>query len=267
MASTVGREHFLDTPKFLLGIRIAQLATAIAILGLSAYGVTFLSFDGDDLTLFTALATMIITVYVLVSTIWVPVLYNYWAILGLDIFAIVFWIISFSLLASEVAAYSWVTNYDYTDCYYGYCFKKRSGVEKRATTDVLTYRNAMAAASGLGGLEFILFVITLVVFSIRLHRHRQAGGHSMPASAAAAAAAEVEPKPQEQIIVVPVQEVQPGQQYVQVPVQQVPVQVVDQQFQQYPVQYQEVPQPSVSPVYSTQHQYQGTQPVDGLHTV
>ena len=83
-------------------------------------------------------------------------LYNYWAILGLDIFAIVFWITSFSLLASEVATYSnLIDSYSYDDCtlyYYGYCVKKRS-LEERATGAVYTYRNAMAAASGLGGLE------------------------------------------------------------------------------------------------------------------
>jgi hypothetical protein len=86
-------------------------------------------------------------------------MYNYWAILGLDIFAIVFWLISFALLASEVAAYRIVT-YTANDCYYSYagvCYYKRSRaletLAKRATTNVYTYRNAMAAASGLGGLE------------------------------------------------------------------------------------------------------------------
>lgn len=85
-------------------------------------------------------------------------MYNYWAILGLEIFAIVFWIISFSILAAEVAVYQIVTYTPSNDCAYyydGYCYKKRRSLEmaKRATTDVYTYRNAMAAASGLGGLE------------------------------------------------------------------------------------------------------------------
>jgi hypothetical protein len=86
------------------------------------------------------------------------VLYNYWAILGLDIFAIVFWIISFSLLASEVAAYKIVTYTDYCAYYYyGYCVKKRS-LEERATDGVYTYRNSMAAAAGLGGLELYVHI-------------------------------------------------------------------------------------------------------------
>ena len=98
---------------------------------------------------------MIITVYYIVAVTGVTAAYNYWAILGLDIFAIVFWIISFSLLASEVAAYSWVVS-DVSSCnytYLGYCYKKRDlNLEKR-DTNIYTYRNAMAAASGLGGLE------------------------------------------------------------------------------------------------------------------
>ena len=98
---------------------------------------------------------MIITIYYIVATTGAPVLYNYWAILGLDIFAIIFWLISFALLASEIAPY-FGSYYD-TSCtyYYGYCIKKRSvELEKRyAYTNVITYRNALAAASGLGGLN------------------------------------------------------------------------------------------------------------------
>jgi len=90
---------------------------------------------------------MIITVYIIVAELALPVAYNYWAILGLDIFAIVFWLISFALLASEVAAYQIITD----TCFLGYCYKKRDvALAKRS---LYTYRNAMAAASGLGGLE------------------------------------------------------------------------------------------------------------------
>jgi len=195
MASS--RAHVLVLPKALFVLRVFQLATALAILGLAAYGITFLSFDGIDLTLFTALATIIISIYVIVAETGAPVMYNYWAILGLDIFAIVFWITSFSLLASEVAAYQIVTysNDDCTYYYYGYCVKKRN-LEERATTNVYTYRNSMAAASGLGGLEFIFFVITLVFTGVYLHRHRKAGGHCSPSRSSAPVT--TEPKLEEQ---------------------------------------------------------------------
>lgn len=196
------RDHILQVPAVVLGLRIVQLVTAIVILGLAAYGIEFWSFDGDDLSLFTALATMIIVVYYLVSTIAVPAMYNYWAVLGLDIFACVFWIISFSLLASEVAQYQIVT-YTSSDCLYefdGVCYKKRSlaALAKRvATTNVYTYRNSMAAASGLGGLEFLLFVATLAITGIYLHRHRAAGGHCMAGGAVGTGAVNHESKPVE----------------------------------------------------------------------
>jgi len=195
------RAHILQVPTVVLGLRIVQLVTAVAILGLAAYGIEFLSFDGDNLSLFTALATMIIVVYYIVATIAAPALYNYWAVLGLDIFACVFWIISFSLLASEVSQYQIVT-YTSDDCLYyvdGVCYKKRSlnFLAKRvATTNVYTYRNSMAAASGLGGLEFLLFVATLAITGIYLHRHREAGGHCM-AGAMETGAVNEEPKPME----------------------------------------------------------------------
>lgn len=93
-----------------------------------------------------------------------PVIYNYWAVLGLDIFALVFWLASFSYLASQVAGLRLVS-YDYTCGYYSYyCYKKRDldaiGLTKRATTDFYTYRNSLAAGSGLGGLELYVFLLS-----------------------------------------------------------------------------------------------------------
>lgn len=107
---------------------------------------------------------MIITIYYIVSTMALKSAYNYWAILGLDIFAIVFWLISFALLASEVAAFLWGYGYSSSTstCYYGYCYKKRD-IAARATTDLYTYRNSLAAASGLGGLELYVLPLRLLL--------------------------------------------------------------------------------------------------------
>lgn len=100
---------------------------------------------------------MIIAVYNIVATHGAPVIYNYWAILSLDIFAICFWIISMSYMAWTTAAATYWYEDDTSSCdyyYYGYCYKKRDlSLTKRATTDAYTYRNSMAAAAGLGGLE------------------------------------------------------------------------------------------------------------------
>lgn len=45
--------HVLPLPKAVFGLKIAQLVISVVILGLAAYGVTFLVFDGDSLMIFT----------------------------------------------------------------------------------------------------------------------------------------------------------------------------------------------------------------------
>jgi len=52
------RDHILRVPTFLLGLRVVQLVTAVAILGLAAFGVTYFAFDGDSLTLFSVSALL-----------------------------------------------------------------------------------------------------------------------------------------------------------------------------------------------------------------
>lgn len=247
-------DHVLPLPKTSLVTRSVQLATAVAVLGLAAYGITYLSFDAIDLTLFSALATIIITIYVIVASTALPAAYNYWAILGLDIFAIVFWLISFSYLAYDVASVKIVT-YSYSrGCafiYDGYCYKNKRGLDiaKRSTTTIYTYRNAMAAAAGLGGLEFVLFVKTLVYTSIYLHRHRKAGGHCMPSNPNAPVAVQQQPAP--------VQQTQPVYQPQQ-PVQQVYQQQVPQPVYQQQVPQQIYQQPQPQPTYQPQQQHQQT---------
>ncbi len=48
-----GREHIPVYPKGFVAIRVVQLVLALITLGLSAYGVTYLVFSGDCLSIFT----------------------------------------------------------------------------------------------------------------------------------------------------------------------------------------------------------------------
>jgi len=114
----------------------------------------------------------------------------------------------------------------------------------------------MAAASGLGGLEFLLFVVTLVFTSIYLHRHRKAGGHCMPDSPEAGAPA-LAPM-QEQQIQQPVyaQPTQPVQQQPAPVYQQQAVQQPQQVYQQQPQQPQQVYQQQPQQMYQPQGTYQ-----------
>ncbi|QSZ34999.1 hypothetical protein DSL72_007861 [Monilinia vaccinii-corymbosi] len=172
--------------KPLFGLRIAQLVIAIVILGLSSYGVYWLVYDGDALTLSAAVISIIICGYVIIASSLAPVMYNYWAILALDILAVVLWLSAFPTLAAQIAtSVVYTSSYDtYYGAYYNYKIKRGLGIERRAETTWDTYKGTMIASSAFGALEFALFVATLIILSVQLHRHRKAGGHCVPGGAA-----------------------------------------------------------------------------------
>ncbi|CAK7568076.1 MAG: hypothetical protein SEPTF4163_006057 [Sporothrix epigloea] len=175
-ARPAGREHFPIYPNYFLYLRYAQLVLTVVVLGLDAYGLSILSFSGDGLMIFTVIVALITIIYNLVATLAVPQIFNYWAVLGLDAFLTVFWLISFSLLASQVAPF--MGNHTYCD--YGYCF------DYGLSGQSLVYAQCLAAASGLGALNFLLFGASTAINGLALHEHRRQGLHSVagkPASA------------------------------------------------------------------------------------
>lgn len=224
-----GREHIPIYPKGFIAIRTIQLVIAVIILGLIAYSLSLIIFDGNSLNIFTAIATIIISIYYIVAEFGAPKLYNYWAAMSLDIFMVIFWITSFALLASEVAPY--MKGY----CDYYYCYSL-SGTD-------LVVASCLAAAAGLGGLEFVLFSISLIIHSIMMHRHRKAGLHCNPIGSGAAAGVAPSSMPASSVQQ-PVQAEKPHvmPSYTAVPQQQqqqpqgVPPQVYMQQQQGYPQQ-------------------------------
>ncbi|KAH7393186.1 hypothetical protein BKA64DRAFT_755232 [Cadophora sp. MPI-SDFR-AT-0126] len=185
------RSHVPKLPAFTFYLRYAQLLVAMAVLGLSAYVVTCFAYSGASLSLFTAITTIIITIYYIVTITLRPVFFNYCAVIGLDILALIFWLISFALLASEAASWSIMTHFG-DNCAFSttaYCYKKRALVQNRST-DYRTYRNAMAASAGLGGLEFVLFVVTLGSTALAVLKHMRTGGNCVPSPEADHVAAE-----------------------------------------------------------------------------
>lgn len=127
------RKHIPLLPNYLPPIRILQLLFGLTVLGLAAYGVSVYSTSGLGLTLFTvslpaaqlllphprtitntyqAIVTVITTIYALVTSHKFLVAYNYWTIIALDLFLIIFWLISFAKDAAEANAYRWWNNFD-----------------------------------------------------------------------------------------------------------------------------------------------------------
>ncbi|KAM0288077.1 hypothetical protein ACHAQH_000145 [Verticillium albo-atrum] len=165
-----GREHIPIYPRGFIALRIVQLALALIALGLCAFGAYLWPISGNCLMLFVAVASLITTVWLVVAEYAMPKIYNYWAVLALDIFLVVFWLCAFALLASQVAfVFSGATYCDLYDCY-----------STEPTGLYFVFAACMAAASALGGLQFALFITSLVIHSTMLHRHRKAGLHCNP---------------------------------------------------------------------------------------
>lgn len=81
---------------------------------------------------------MITTVWLLVAHYSMPKIYNYWAVLGLDIFLVVFWLIAMAVTASEANLF--FTNANINSSYYG----EPEGL-------LLAWLACMATAAALGG--------------------------------------------------------------------------------------------------------------------
>ncbi|KAI1334633.1 hypothetical protein F5Y15DRAFT_420720 [Xylariaceae sp. FL0016] len=167
-----GKEHIPVYPKGFIAVRIIQLVLAVICLGLCAFGVTYLPLVGACLMIFTAVSTLITSVYMMVSHYGPPKAYNYWAVLGLDIFLVIFWLISFALLAAQVSAIFY-----YYDSYSYYYY------DDEYTDAGITLGACFAAATGLGGVTWILYIVSVAIHGVALHRHRKAGLRCMPSAA------------------------------------------------------------------------------------
>lgn len=171
-----GRNHVLPSAKINLPIRCFQLVTAVAILALASINLGWWSFSGVDLILFSAVKSIIIAIYAITADSCAPAAYNYWAMLSLDIIAILFWIGSSTLLGINISNGEGWTYYSY--------YKHKRGIDLLKREWYYSYddENILIAAASLGGVEFLLFLTTLIITSVYLHRHREAGGHSEPSS-------------------------------------------------------------------------------------
>ncbi|KAK2005807.1 hypothetical protein LZ32DRAFT_499596, partial [Colletotrichum eremochloae] len=160
-----GHEHVPLYPKGFIALRIVQLILAIIVTGLCAYGIYREPIEGNCLMIFVSLSTVAVTIWLIVAEFRSPKAYNYWAVLALEIFLLFFWLCSFAVLATQAAyllgasVYHPSSSLEYIGVIFGSC---------------------MAAAAGIGGIQFALFITSLVIHSVMLHRHRKAGLHCNP---------------------------------------------------------------------------------------
>ncbi|KXX80077.1 hypothetical protein MMYC01_202879, partial [Madurella mycetomatis] len=136
-----GREHIPIYPRGFIALRIVQLILTILIIALSAYSIYFLPYDGNTFILAVAVMALISSVYHLVARYGAPSIYNYWAILGLDIFFVVMWLASFALQASRVGALFALMDIYSSSSYYSY------------NSYEISWLGVQAGAAGLGGIQ------------------------------------------------------------------------------------------------------------------
>ncbi len=78
-----------------------------------------------------------------------PKIYNYWAVLSLDIFLLIIWLSSFAVMAAEVAPFIQEAAY-----YAGtYSCDGYTCADNTISTEAWAVLDSMAAVAGVGGLE------------------------------------------------------------------------------------------------------------------
>ncbi|KAF1985792.1 hypothetical protein K402DRAFT_100723 [Aulographum hederae CBS 113979] len=229
-------------------LRIIQLVLSVLVLALAATEVYWFSVligatpDGLGVSLFTCVVTFIVIGYYLITTTCAQNAYNYWAVMSLDIFLVIFWLITFALDAVWTA---WVSvNF--------------TSLDNNPVFAVFATLTCLAV------INFLLFIVSLVWFSITMHRHRKSGAPNTPKQAhknpTATSLEKLETGKAEatplQLTTTeyPQQTAAPPypQQQQQQPQYQQPMPQQQQQQQQYP-------QPTASPVYPPQQQFQQPQ--------
>ncbi|KAH7247203.1 hypothetical protein MRS44_015009 [Fusarium solani] len=157
------RPDVLDYPTGTTVLRIFQAILSIIIIIVVSFTVSAGIFAGNGLMLFTSSATLAISLWMIMAHISLAHLYNYWAGLSLDIFLLVFWIISVAVLASQTA-FLWGASHDI-------CREQDCPDAFRDATKFSGY--IFAAIAGLGGIEFIFSCIFLIFHAIMTFRQRR----------------------------------------------------------------------------------------------
>jgi hypothetical protein len=180
--------------------------------------------------IFCGIITLLIVTYSIVSERAVKAAYNMWVILALDAVMVIFWLSAMGSLAALRAS-----------------FNIPVVITKRYIVAGNVYLAILAVSAAVSAIEFVLFVASLVLFSIRSHRHRQ-----LNSSATTGDTEKTEPVQQNTTTTQQQQEQQLPQQQYQQPQYQQP-QAYHQAGQQ---QYQQSAQNGFTPVSPPQQPYQ-----------
>ncbi|KAF2625871.1 hypothetical protein BU25DRAFT_492428 [Macroventuria anomochaeta] len=145
---------------------VAQIVLAIAVLGLAAYGVDYISYNVLIYSLVVTICSLGVSSWMIVSRKFLAKFDNTWVSLGLHAWMLVFWIVNLGLTAN--LAHEWHPQCSYTSESGKIC---SSYVVKRDTT-FHTYFGALVASAVLIGLQVLLWIGTTTLLALDLKRRR-----------------------------------------------------------------------------------------------
>ncbi|TRX92600.1 hypothetical protein FHL15_006527 [Xylaria flabelliformis] len=163
MESVRHGKTLIPTPRWFIGLRIAQIVVALIIVALSGFLIHGFYADAQGIAIASGVFTWIVALYAILTehSAGCRSGYNTWAVLSLDFFMMVLWIASLGANAAYRA--SFVVPVD-ADCYddgstinAGHCV-----ISKRDTVAVAgpTGRAVISAVAGISAINLLLFVAT-----------------------------------------------------------------------------------------------------------
>ena len=151
--------HIGHTPAWFFPVRILQGILAIVTLALSAFVINvideaydFYYWNGLGLNIFTSIFTFIFLAYIFLTAFKFVKAYNMWAVLGFEILCVIFWLVTFALLADHAR--------DGNDLKKAVNRNRYSRWDTRSKNAI----NSLTAAAVLSAINFLLFCITLTFF-------------------------------------------------------------------------------------------------------
>ncbi|KAH8656003.1 hypothetical protein BGZ60DRAFT_518864 [Tricladium varicosporioides] len=175
------RVHLTALPPGFITVRVMQLLFTLATLSLTIFMVIEKGYSAQYVVMITAAFTLIALIWIILAGYVIPRAYNYWAVLVIEILFFAAWVNGFFFsLASHFNADS--------GCLYTYNYSTQT-TERHCKDDFDESRFSAAANSsfsvqGFAGSLLVLWLVSMIVVSVFIARHRRAGGHCKPGSEA-----------------------------------------------------------------------------------
>ncbi|KAI6841112.1 hypothetical protein KC340_g10615 [Hortaea werneckii] len=159
------RDHMLQMPRAIWILHILQLIIAVLVTALSAFMVYVVPYDATIFSIFTGSYSILILIYYFVAVHASPKLYNWIALLVLEVLALVFWLACFAALGALYAILVYIGEYYVYESY-----RKRDLYMLS-----VAYTAVLIACMAISIVNFIFYCVTLGFTCTAIHRHRKAG--------------------------------------------------------------------------------------------